>query len=89
MFPTDDKLRDPQSMFGKEITDEVLLLQEDSPYEEVRAAVSNTDDPTMACVVSLETPLTVGNDPRLGDRKFICYRWRRAEYVIFNAESDD
>jgi hypothetical protein len=30
--------------------DELKLIQDDSPYEEVRAAVSNTDDPDMACV---------------------------------------
>ena len=37
--------------------DEPKLLLEDSPYEEVRAAVSNTDDPEMACVVSFTTSL--------------------------------
>ena len=30
--------------------DEPKLLLDDSPYEEVRAAVSNTDDPEMVCV---------------------------------------
>jgi hypothetical protein len=30
--------------------DEPKILLDDSPYEEVRAAVSNTDDPEMACV---------------------------------------
>ena len=30
--------------------DELKVLEDDSPYEEVRAAVSNTDDPDMACV---------------------------------------
>ena len=33
-----------------ELEDEAKLLADDSPYEEVRAAVSNTDDPSMACV---------------------------------------
>jgi hypothetical protein len=36
--------------------DEPKLLLEDSPYEEVRAAVSNTDDPEMACVMFFMTP---------------------------------
>ena len=33
--------------------DEPKLLLDDSPYEEVRAAVSNTDDPEMVCVTAL------------------------------------
>ena len=30
--------------------DELKPVADDSPYEEVRAAVSNTDDSTLACV---------------------------------------
>ena len=37
--------------------DQPKVLLDDSPYEEVRAAVSNTDDPEMACVVSVLTLL--------------------------------
>jgi hypothetical protein len=33
-------------------TDELKLFEDDSPYEDVRAAVSNTDDSTIACVRS-------------------------------------
>lgn len=36
---------------------EPKVLLEDSPYEEVRAAVSNTDDPEMACVLPVTRPL--------------------------------
>jgi hypothetical protein len=32
--------------------DELKLIVDDSPFEEVRAAVSNVDDPTMPCVYS-------------------------------------
>jgi hypothetical protein len=32
---------------------------EDSPYEEVRAAVSNTDDPTLPCVWTPLPQLTI------------------------------
>lgn len=35
--------------------DELKLLDDDSPYEEVRAAVSNTDDSTMACVTQFQS----------------------------------
>jgi hypothetical protein len=36
-----------------DVVDEEKLYEDDSPYEEVRAAVSNTDDASMACVREL------------------------------------
>ena len=35
--------------------DESKLFEDDSPYEEVRAAVSNTDDSMMACVTQFQS----------------------------------
>lgn len=35
--------------------DESKLFEDDSPYEEVRAAVSNTDDSMMACVIQFQS----------------------------------
>ena len=34
------------------ILEEAELYEDDSPYEEVRAAVSNTDDASMPCVIT-------------------------------------
>lgn len=69
-FPDDvlDKVRDflsnddvfacPQNhfVFIHEMKIEAALITNDSPYAEVRAVVSNTDDPTIPCVSSQHAP---------------------------------
>jgi hypothetical protein len=47
---TDLDKEDGRASMSSNISDELKLLADDSPHEEVRAAVSNTDDPEMACV---------------------------------------
>ena len=56
----EDISREPgQTEPDMEFEDEAKVLEDDSPYEEVRAAVSNTDDSSMACVFLSSTQLIV------------------------------
>ena len=69
-----------------DLEDEAKLLEDDSPYEEVRAAVSNTDDPSMACVLLLFI-LTeyLGDISCLGHRESFCNLWLWSQYPLFHA----
>jgi len=70
----------------EELEDEAKLSRHDSPYEEVRAAVSNTDDPSMACVpVSLFPTDCIGDVSSLGDGQYIRHYWFWSQYSIFHA----
>lgn len=59
-------------------SEELETFVEDSPHEEVRAAVSNVDDSDMACVCSCPLLLRLGDIPSVGDRHSIYNHWRRA-----------
>lgn len=75
-----------QTESDMELEDEAKLLMDDSPYEEVRAAVSNTDDPSMACVrLSLFPIDCVGDVSSLGDGQSICDYWLWSQYSVFYA----
>jgi len=47
-----DSLDLSKPLDGEGVLEEASLYQDDSPYEEVRAAVSNTDDASMPCVIT-------------------------------------
>jgi len=69
-----------------ELEDEAKLLMDDSPYEEVRAAVSNTDDSSMACVrLCLFRIDGIGDVSSLGDGQCVCDYWLWSQHSILNA----
>ena len=70
-----------------DLEEEAKLLEDDSPYEEVRAAVSNTDDPSMACVYiyfCLHSADCLGNISRMGDWQSICNHRRWGQHSILH-----
>jgi len=75
-----------QTESDMELEDEAKLLMHDSPYEEVRAAVSNTDDSSMACVrLCLFRIDFVGDISSLGDGQSVCDYWLWSQYSILYA----
>ena len=50
-----DSLDLSKPLDGEGVLEEASLYEDDSPYEEVRAAVSNTDDASMPCVITFSS----------------------------------
>jgi len=76
-------LEDRESLSSE--LDELKPIVDDSPYEEVRAAVSNTDDPSLPCVPSWSIGLMIGNNSSVGDWESLHNPRFRTEYAVFDA----
>jgi hypothetical protein len=75
-----------QTESDMELEDEAKLLMDDSPHEEVRAAVSNTDDSSMACVrLCLFQIDCIGDVSSLGDGQSVCDYWLWSQHSILHA----